>query len=412
MFNKFVLVIVAGFFLASCSGGIAPSAPTAKGSQAVVSLSLPDGVTLSSSGVFSSSSESVFTASSATVTSIDLAVTATGMTTITSSIPLTSPHTVTLNISAGASRTFAITVTTSNGETFTGSKTADLTAGSSLSISITINAINITITGTASDTTTTASSSAFGASAVTGSAGNLAGATVKAIKLDGTVVATTTTDANGAYTLDVPKDTNYIIRITKGNVVMKTLFVSSSSNATADVNPYSSAIVRALADSIGNSNLGEEGTDVSGDIDVVTLATTITNIKGNSSFATLVANIRDDIKNHADYTLPAGTTPTTGGASIRITLQIIVTITKLAGSTLADTTAPTISSKSPASGATGIATNSSVSVTFSEAIKLFSKVLELDDDDGPALTYLERSLDFNLSPPDKNWNGVHVLTSK
>jgi len=51
-------------------------------------------------------------------------------------------------------------------------------------------------------------------------------------------------------------------------------------------------------------------------------------------------------------------------------------------------------------------------MNWEEAIKLFSKVLELDDDDGPALTYLERSLDFNLSPPDKNWNGVHVLTSK
>ncbi|MBU0728140.1 MAG: adenylate/guanylate cyclase domain-containing protein [Proteobacteria bacterium] len=49
---------------------------------------------------------------------------------------------------------------------------------------------------------------------------------------------------------------------------------------------------------------------------------------------------------------------------------------------------------------------------WDKAINVFGALFDAEHDDGPTLTYLERCLDFRLSPPGKNWDGVHVLTSK
>ncbi len=49
---------------------------------------------------------------------------------------------------------------------------------------------------------------------------------------------------------------------------------------------------------------------------------------------------------------------------------------------------------------------------WQEAMDHFNQVLEIDPDDGPALTYLERCLHFANDPPSKDWNGVFTLTKK
>ena len=47
-----------------------------------------------------------------------------------------------------------------------------------------------------------------------------------------------------------------------------------------------------------------------------------------------------------------------------------------------------------------------------EAVEVFGRIFELDPDDGPSLTYLERCLDFRINPPGPEWSGVHVMGSK
>jgi len=49
---------------------------------------------------------------------------------------------------------------------------------------------------------------------------------------------------------------------------------------------------------------------------------------------------------------------------------------------------------------------------WDKAIDSFGEVLNYDETDGPSLTYLERCLDFQVRPPDVNWDGVYILTSK
>jgi len=49
---------------------------------------------------------------------------------------------------------------------------------------------------------------------------------------------------------------------------------------------------------------------------------------------------------------------------------------------------------------------------WQEAMEAFNQVLELDSNDGPSLTYLERCLHFSNNPPPKDWNGVFTLTKK
>lgn len=46
------------------------------------------------------------------------------------------------------------------------------------------------------------------------------------------------------------------------------------------------------------------------------------------------------------------------------------------------------------------------------AIDCFGKLFDENPDDGPSLNYLERCLEYHLRPPAKDWDGVHILTSK
>jgi adenylate cyclase len=46
------------------------------------------------------------------------------------------------------------------------------------------------------------------------------------------------------------------------------------------------------------------------------------------------------------------------------------------------------------------------------AIALFKQALEVDPDDGPSQTYIDRCEDFKVLPPPENWDGVFVMKTK
>lgn len=46
------------------------------------------------------------------------------------------------------------------------------------------------------------------------------------------------------------------------------------------------------------------------------------------------------------------------------------------------------------------------------AIELFKQALEVDPDDGPSRTYIDRCEDFKVLPPPENWDGVFVMKTK
>lgn len=49
---------------------------------------------------------------------------------------------------------------------------------------------------------------------------------------------------------------------------------------------------------------------------------------------------------------------------------------------------------------------------FRTAIKLFNKALEIDENDGPSKTYIERAENYIKNPPPEDWDGVFVMTTK
>lgn len=49
---------------------------------------------------------------------------------------------------------------------------------------------------------------------------------------------------------------------------------------------------------------------------------------------------------------------------------------------------------------------------WDEASRIFEKVLEMDPEDGPALTYKKRCADFMKKPPSDSWDGIFTLSSK
>ncbi|MBT5469501.1 MAG: CHASE2 domain-containing protein [Nitrospina sp.] len=49
---------------------------------------------------------------------------------------------------------------------------------------------------------------------------------------------------------------------------------------------------------------------------------------------------------------------------------------------------------------------------WEEGIQCFEKVLAMDEDDGPSLTYFERCITFQGQPPPDEWDGVFGMTTK
>lgn len=49
---------------------------------------------------------------------------------------------------------------------------------------------------------------------------------------------------------------------------------------------------------------------------------------------------------------------------------------------------------------------------WDQAISGFEKALEIRPNDGPSKLYLERSLTYKKTPPNDDWDGVSVMTTK
>ena len=49
---------------------------------------------------------------------------------------------------------------------------------------------------------------------------------------------------------------------------------------------------------------------------------------------------------------------------------------------------------------------------WQSAIDRFGEILDMDINDGPALTYMERCMDFKQRPPDKKWDGTYIMKDK
>lgn len=117
------------------------------------------------------------------------------------------------------------------------------------------------------------------------------GGDVVAYDTDGNEAGRGTTGTDGKYSLNLTKNKNYVIRIQKGNVVIKAVVaVKAAAITNANVNPTTTAIVLIIAKSLGVANLGEAGVTFTS-LNTVDLAAAITTITGDSHFAALVANI-------------------------------------------------------------------------------------------------------------------------
>jgi len=49
---------------------------------------------------------------------------------------------------------------------------------------------------------------------------------------------------------------------------------------------------------------------------------------------------------------------------------------------------------------------------FEGARKLFAKALKIDSEDGPSQVYYARCKHYIDNPPEEDWDGVFVMTSK
>ena len=49
---------------------------------------------------------------------------------------------------------------------------------------------------------------------------------------------------------------------------------------------------------------------------------------------------------------------------------------------------------------------------FEGARKLFAKALKIDSEDGPSQVYYARCKHYIDAPPEEDWDGVFVMTSK
>jgi len=184
---------------------------------------------------------------------------------------------------------------------------------------ITASGTTVKLSGYASGTTLTKPS--------TGDAPSMAavtGAVVQILTFDGKQVGTTTTDSSGLYTVSVTKGENYIVRVSKGNVVLKAIVITPGADITVDVTPRSSAIVRVLADNLGNSSLGEVNVDVSGQVDLINLDALISAIVSNTDFDDLVTAIEAEISSDGDYDDDSGDTVGDGGSYSNITIIVVV----------------------------------------------------------------------------------------
>ncbi len=159
------------------------------------------------------------------------------------------------------------------------------------------------------------------------------GATVKVINSSGAVLGTTTAASNGSYTIsDVTSGSNYVVRASTGNLVMKAFIADATADQSGvDVDPTSSAIVMVLASILEKDNLGDEGVDFSTEVGAIDSSTTVSSISSNSLITDIASAIETDIANSyvatATTGASVGSAGTAGGATATSIAQVTPTST-------------------------------------------------------------------------------------
>ncbi len=177
--------------------------------------------------------------------------------------------------------------------------------GSSSSSGVT----DVTISGTLSDTV---SSKPGNGSAPLQAISDWSSATVVIISSAGTSLGSTPANSDGSYTIsNVASGSNYVVRASVGNLVLKVFIETASTDTTADVNATTTANVLIMEVELGVS-LGEEGTSAATELASVTVSTLVSDAASNSS-ATATA-IASEIEADGGFD-SAATTATIGASS-------------------------------------------------------------------------------------------------
>ncbi|MBI5177748.1 MAG: fibronectin type III domain-containing protein [Nitrospinae bacterium] len=210
----------------------------------------------------------------------------------------------------------------------------------------------VTLSGTVSETVSKASAKPTVGSQPLHAA--LAGGELKVLNAKGETLGTATIGTDGSYTVSVTKGSNYTIRATKGNVCLKS-FIEKADAASmmVQVDPNSSAVVKALAKKLGNDKLGEPNEDVSATFSAADVSSFLVAIKGDTAaLATIAQAIAADITANANYTATTGTVgaTSTAGDSAATTLSTNITTTVTVTAQSGAPSAPTGVTASPGDG--------------------------------------------------------------
>ncbi|MCB1693481.1 MAG: PD40 domain-containing protein [Pseudomonadales bacterium] len=120
------------------------------------------------------------------------------------------------------------------------------------------------------------------------------GATVEVIDSSGNVVATTSANGDGSFSLTVPGGPAYFLRASIGNLVLRAYAPASSAGQIVDINPRSTAIVEMLGATAGIGNLGDPGVDTTGSLPT-DISATIAGIESNGRLADVIDAIETSI---------------------------------------------------------------------------------------------------------------------
>ncbi len=168
-----------------------------------------------------------------------------------------------------------------------------------------------------------------------------AGALIQVIDSSGNILAETIANAAGSFSVSVPPGTNYFIKATIGNLVLKAFLESVESNRSdVPVNPKSSAEVKILGSILGDADVGEPGNDVSIAINNIDIPTTMTSIESSSGLDTVATAIALDIADNYDANATGASVGTAGTAGDSTVSDIASSIITIAGDGGSDGTTP------------------------------------------------------------------------
>lgn len=126
------------------------------------------------------------------------------------------------------------------------------------------------------------------------SASPLADATIHVIDYTGMEASTVVVGADGKYSVKVAKNATYSVKAEKSGVAMKSLVTVGAADATADVNPASTAAVAVFQQKF-SIPIGEGGTSFKEVFDNIDIARTADNIYNAPSFGTLAGTVKNAV---------------------------------------------------------------------------------------------------------------------